>query len=97
VSVDSLKLYRDVYYTPGGSRNGVNAPFSIGPDEYFFLGDNSPVSLDSRGWLQATVSSRMLLGKPFLVHLPSRPGRFRIGDYVGHIRVPDISRIRYIR
>lgn len=97
VRLDSLALYRDVYYTRGGGRNGVDAPYRLDQDEYFVLGDNSPVSLDSRSWPDAAVHRNLLLGKPFLVHLPSRPGRIRLGDYVGHIRIPDISRIRYIR
>lgn len=95
--LESLILFRDVYYTRGGGRNGVDAPFQLGPDEYFVLGDNSPVSLDSRSWKDAAVPRSLLLGKPFVVHLPSRPGRIRVGDYVGHIRIPDVSRIRYIR
>lgn len=97
VSASHLTLYRDVYYTRGDARHGVNEPHRLGPDEYFFLGDNSPVSLDSRSWVDNVVSSKMLIGKPFLVHLPSRPGRVKLGSAEWHIRVPDWGRIRYIR
>ncbi len=97
VSVSDLTLYRDVYYTRGDGRNGVTEPYQLGSDEYFFLGDNSPVSLDSRSWLDAVVRDNNLIGKPFLVHLPSRPGRVRLGSTERHIRVPDWGRIRYIR
>ncbi len=97
VSVDSLKLFRDVYYTAGGGRNAIDEPFSLRDDEYYFLGDNSPVSLDSRSWPNGMVSSGMFLGKPLVVHLPSRPGKIRIGNYVSYIRIPDFSRIHYIR
>ena len=97
VSVSDLTLYRDVYYTRGDGRNGVTEPYQLGADEYFFLGDNSPVSLDSRSWLDAVVRDNMLIGKPFLVHLPSRPGRVKLGSTERHIRVPDWGRIRYIR
>ncbi len=97
VSVSDLTLYRDVYYTRGDGRNGINEPYQLGSDEFFFLGDNSPVSLDSRSWLDAVVRDNMLIGKPFLVHLPSRPGRVKLGSTERHIRVPDWGRIRYIR
>lgn len=97
VSVSDLTLYRDVYYTRGDGRHGVNEPYRLSADEYFFLGDNSPVSLDSRSWTNAVVRDHMLIGKPFLVHLPSRPGRVKLGSAEWHIRVPDWGRIRYIR
>lgn len=97
VSVRDLVLYRDVYYTRGDAKHGVKEPHQLGDDEYFFLGDNSPVSLDSRSWSDAVVQDHMLLGKPFMVHLPSRPGRIKLGSAEWHIRVPDWGRIRYIR
>ncbi len=95
--VDSLKLYRDVYYTRGLARFGVDEPYLLAEGEYFVLGDNSPISLDSRSWLHPAVREQMFLGKPFLVHLPSKPGKIRVGQYTGYIRIPDFSRIRYIR
>ncbi len=97
VTVRDLMLYRDVYYTRGDGRHAITEPYPLGVDEYFFLGDNSPVSLDSRSWVDAVVRDHMLLGKPFLVHLPSRPGRIKVGSAEWHIRVPDWGRIRYIR
>ena len=66
-------------------------------DEYFALGDNSPVSVDSRCWESPGVPERSLIGKPFVVHLPSRPGRIALGGKVTYVRVPDFSRVRYIR
>jgi signal peptidase I/ribosomal protein S27AE len=95
--VDRLRLYRDVYYTSSGSRNGVNRPCVLGEDEFFVLGDNSPVSHDSRRWEEAPVHRSLLLGKPFLVHLPSKPGRLRIGSYEMHLRLPDTERIRFLK
>jgi hypothetical protein len=38
----------------------------------------------------------MIVGKPFLVHLPSRMKTVQIGGWEGAIRVPEFSRIRYI-
>ena len=68
----------------------------MGDDEFFFLGDNSPVSLDSRGWRAPVVPRHLIVGKPIVVHLPSKPGRIRIGGREWFFRVPDFSRIRYI-
>lgn len=97
VRVDSLRLYRDVHYTAEAGQHATRDPLKLGDDEFFMLGDNSPVSLDSRSWPDPVVPRHLLIGKPLVVHLPSRPGRLRIGDRVCHIRVPDFSRMRYIR
>ena len=70
-----------------------DTPMSASEKGFF----NSPVSLDSRSWPNGMVSSGMFLGKPLVVHLPSRPGKIRIGNYVSYIRIPDFSRIHYIR
>ena len=97
VHIDQLKLYRDVYYTATRARNGVNRPHELEDDEYFVMGDNSPVSHDSRRWDEAPVHRSLLLGKPFLVHLPSKPGRLRIGSREMHLRMPDTARIRFLK
>ena len=97
VQIHHLQVYRDVYYTRGRAMNGVDEPFQLGEDEYFMLGDNSPVSSDSRSWNQGAVPERLILGKPFVVHLPSKPGQLEIGSWKTHIRIPDFSKIRYIR
>lgn len=96
VEIDELNLYRDVYYTPGYRRNGIHSPYVLGPNEYFVLGDNSPVSLDSRSWADPAVPANLLVGKPFVVHLPSRPAKFQVGPYQFTIRVPDLQQMRYI-
>ncbi len=95
--VDGVRLFRDVYYTGGPGRRGCSSPVVLQPGEFFALGDNSPVSRDSRSWPEGKVLTReLLLGKPFLVHLPSRRHRLRFGRWQGDIRIPDLSRIRYI-
>ena len=94
--VSNLVLYRDVYYTSARGRNGVQRPYQLGDDELFVLGDNSPVSHDSRRWPDGAVPMKLLVGKPFLVHLPSKPGRLRIGPYDVQLRLPDWERLRLL-
>ena len=59
-----LTVYRDIYHS--GHAVGTVPPatthWQLGEDEYFLLGDNAPVSVDSRVW--GPVSARLLLGKP---------------------------------
>jgi hypothetical protein len=61
------------------------------------LGDNSPISLDSRSWSHPAVPRHLVIGRPLLVHLPSRQWQVELGGRPQHIRVPDFRRIRYIR
>lgn len=97
VEIRDLRLFRDVYYTrPLGfqDRWGGADQVRLGWDEYFVLGDNSPVSDDSRTWrIGPGLSGGLLLGKPLLVHLPCRA--LGLGGWT--FQVPDMGRIRYIR
>lgn len=95
--VESLVLYRDLFYTRGRGIHGVEEPFQMKQDEYFVLGDNSPVSLDSRSWADGALKEHLIIGKPFIVHLPSRPAVFRLGERRWTVRVPDFDRMRYIQ
>lgn len=97
VEISSLKLFRDVYYTDDVGRRAIDQPVQLKANQYFVLGDNSPVSKDSRSWSGRThLTNGMFLGKPLVVHLPSRKQRIRIGGWQTEIRIPEISRIRYI-
>lgn len=49
----------------------VPVQFKLGPDEFFFLGDNSPRSRDSRLWSDGHAVERdLLLGKALFVYWP---------------------------
>ena len=67
VRVANLRVLRDVFYTSDHVTGGCSPPEPVvlGDDELFVLGDNSPVSLDSRqaGGI-AVISFDSLLGKP---------------------------------
>ena len=85
-----VTLWRDVAITPPDDPQ----PVTLGPDEFYVLGDNSPVSVDSRRWDEPTVPGSSLIGKPLAVHLPSRQVELPV---VGPVRVPDFERIRVVR
>jgi len=97
VEIGDLRLYRDVYYTcPLGpnAQWGGDRPCYLGAGEYFVLGDNSPISQDSRAWLQSpAVPDTLLVGKPFCVSLSTRRISWGRMTFV----VPVLTRIRYIR
>ena len=95
--IHRVRIFRDLYYTPGRSMNGVVEPYKLSDTEFFVLGDNSPVSSDSRNWVNAAVPEHLLIGKPVVVHLPSKSSRIQFGGEWRTVRVPDWPRMRYIR
>ena len=97
LEVHNLRIDRDVYYRDSSGQHGTTRPWQLGPDEFFMLGDNSPISLDSRSWPHPAVPRHLVIGRPLLVHLPSRQWQVELGGRPRHIRVPDFPRIRYIR
>jgi signal peptidase I len=48
--------------------SGSMAPFIVGPDDYFVLGDNRRASNDSRDW--GTVPSRNIIGRAWVTYWP---------------------------
>lgn len=64
VTLSDLTLYRDIYHTgyPAAASGPVASRWRLGPGEFFLLGDNAPVSADSRLW--GPVPARLIVGKP---------------------------------
>jgi len=96
LEIRGLRVSRDVYYTrPLGpeARWGLDNPVRLGPEEYYVLGDNSPVSQDSRTWPGGpAVPDNFLVGKPLAVLFAAR--RVQLGGW--HFQVPDLTKMRYI-
>jgi len=97
VRLEQVRVYRDVYYTlPIGleDRPGLGRPYRLDHDEYFVLGDNSPISDDSRCWPAGpALKETLLVGKPLVVVFS--PRSVSLGPWRFHI--PDPARMRYIR
>jgi signal peptidase I len=98
VVVRHFRLYRDVHYTQVG-RNAVQGKaVHLGSGQYFVLGDNSPSSDDSRFWPDGgSVPADCLVGKPFLVHLPTRIATWELFGRRWQARIPDWGRMRWLR
>lgn len=96
IVLDEVKIYRDIYYTHPIGFNGDLVPETTAPlgcDEYFVLGDNSPVAEDSRTWHgRYPVLEKSLIGRPFMIFFPAKS--VRLGDW--QFQVPDPRRIGYI-
>ena len=97
LEIHNVRIDRDVYYRGTKGQHATTSAWQLGLDEYFMLGDNSPVSLDSRSWRHPAVPRRLVIGRPLLVHLPSTQWQVPFNDKLRHIRIPDLGRIRYIR
>ncbi|OHB81732.1 MAG: hypothetical protein A2W31_07100 [Planctomycetes bacterium RBG_16_64_10] len=66
VVLKELTVWRDVYYTqPRWGRWGLERAYQLGADEVFVLGDNSPISDDSRSWpYGGGLPLRLVVGRP---------------------------------
>lgn len=57
------RVWRDLYYLdPQGLSRRWELPTQLGNDEYALLGDNQPVSIDSRHWQPASIPRSAILG-----------------------------------
>lgn len=100
VEIWNLRIDRDIYYEsyqqglPGW---GTEEPYELGENEYFVLGDNSPISDDSRFWPTGPgVPEELILGRPIVVHFPARNSPQRLWNG-WEVSLPDLEQIRYIR
>lgn len=57
VMVNRVKIFRDIHYLSIEDRE-----FVLGPDEFFVLGDNCPVSVDSRHWSNPGLHRTQIIG-----------------------------------
>jgi signal peptidase I len=99
VAVQNLRLERDIHYLSIGK---AAAGWRLGPDEYFFLGDNTANSHDSRVWRidhqpAPGVPEAQLIGKPFLIHQPLRRAGVTINGREYLFQTLDWSRLRLLR
>jgi signal peptidase I len=69
-----IRIDRDVHYTTNQGRYAVEKPYEIPQGHYFFLGDNSPDSQDSRSF--GGIPEKDLVGRPFMIFHPFRRLRF---------------------
>jgi signal peptidase I len=98
VVVRGFRLYRDVHYTQAGSNGVRGKAVHLAAGQYFVLGDNSPNSEDSRFWPDGgVVPADSLVGKPFLIHLPTRTATWEAFGRRWQLQVPDWDRLRWLR
>lgn len=112
VVISHTAIYRDIYYTSRHSYHNGNggfgtegSAFTLGEDEYFVLGDNSPNSKDSRWWDKKGIgnngkSYRMgvvprdyLVGKALFVYWPS--GFKPFSGFKLNV-IPNVGKMRFI-
>lgn len=71
--------------------------FTLGPDQFFVLGDNSPASSDARLWRDHYVERDLLIGKALLIYWP-HPLRLMIpGTDIGLGIIPNVGEMGLIR
>ncbi len=68
---ERVAIERDMYYVPvrrGGDEEPV---YTLGAEDYFVLGDNSPASSDSRLWDRPSIPEGNFIGRAFFVFWPA--------------------------
>jgi signal peptidase I len=111
LTLSHIAIFRDIHYTeklvnlPESGRATQGHPLKLEKDEFFVLGDNSPLSLDSRWWSEpgkrnnappyrlGIVPRDYLVGKALLVIWPS--GFKPFTEFPISI-IPNIGRMRLI-
>ena len=69
-----IRIDRDIHYTTDQGRHAVAQDCVVPPGHYFFLGDNSGESEDSR--IFGPVPESDLVGRPFMIFYPLERIRF---------------------
>ncbi|MCA9309720.1 MAG: signal peptidase I, partial [Phycisphaerales bacterium] len=110
VTLYRVGLDRDIYYEPyasGADFIGLatlpSHTAKLNGDQYFCLGDNSPASLDGRGWndvdktiaetidsTRGVVPRKLIIGKAFFVYFPGPH------EFAGRTLIPDTGDMRII-
>lgn len=67
---ERVVIERDIYYVNVGDYYEAPPAYELGAGQYFVLGDNSPVSRDSRNWKKPGVPVENLIGRAFFVFWP---------------------------
>jgi len=63
IEFDEPRVWRDIYYLdPSGLPRDWQLPSRLASAEYALLGDNQPVSIDSRQWQPAAIPQSAILG-----------------------------------
>jgi signal peptidase I len=109
-AISHIAIFRDIYYTIGSGAGKLahaaqGNPFTLGADEFFVLGDNSPASYDSRFWFGDGIGNNnrsyrpgivprdYLVGKAVFVYWPSG---FRPMRSFPFALVPNVGQMRFI-
>ena len=61
--IGRVRIWRDIYYLVAEENGGQSQTLVGSPDGFLLLGDNQPVSIDSRHWPDVSVSKTDLIGK----------------------------------
>jgi signal peptidase I len=73
-----------------------DAIFSLKQDQFFMMGDNSPMSLDARMWNEKFVSRELLIGRALFVFWPHSFNRIP-DTSIPFPFFPNFARMRFIR
>ncbi len=93
-----VQLYRDVHYSQAGKNAVRGQAVRLAINQSFALGDNSANSEDSRFWPdQGIVPTDSIVGRAFLVHLPSRAVSFGAWGRQRNYQLPDWQQIRWLK